>query len=356
MTEFSYIGFFSLKKPILFGNPPKLLSKPFYLLYDKDIKNEMDGLDMANYSVIKVSTTDLVKMKQHYQDYLKFPAPAHTSFAAKYRGLTITAYNSGKVMFQGNGAETEAAKWGTTSSNPAQSNAKKSTTNSANLPKDFATWSVIGSDEVGNGSYFGPVTVCAAYVDKSQINALKSLGVRDSKELNDTQIRQLAAKIKPEIAFKLLTVVPQKYNQIQKKYNANHMKAVLHNQAIFLLLKELAPLKPEGILIDQFTPEPTYRKYLVGEPNQVTEKIHFITKGEQYHVAVAAASIICRAAFLDELDRETAEIGFTIPSGAGANVDLVAKSVLEKGGLELLANYAKLHFANTEKALKLLKK
>ena len=40
---------------------------------------------------------------------------------------------------------------------------------------------MIGSDEVGNGSYFGPVTVCAAYVDKSMISKLKALGVRDSK-------------------------------------------------------------------------------------------------------------------------------------------------------------------------------
>ena len=31
------------------------------------------------------------------------------------------------------------------------------------------------------------------------------------------------------------------------------MKVALHNQAIYLLLQELAPTKPEGILIDQFT-------------------------------------------------------------------------------------------------------
>ena len=48
--------------------------------------------------------------------------------------------------------------------------------------------------------------------------------------------------------------------------------------------------------------------------NQVTEKLFFVTKGEQYHVAVAA-SIISRR-FLEELDKESAELGFSVPSGA----------------------------------------
>ena len=44
------------------------------------------------------------------------------------------------------------------------------------LPEGFATWSVIGSDEVGNGAYFGPLTVAAAYVSKENIATLKSDG------------------------------------------------------------------------------------------------------------------------------------------------------------------------------------
>lgn len=68
---------------------------------------------------------------------------------------------------------------------------------------------MIGSDEVGNGSYFGPVTVCAAYVDKSMISKLKALGVRDSKELTDPQIIQLSHVIKELIPYKLLIVEPK---------------------------------------------------------------------------------------------------------------------------------------------------
>ena len=85
------------------------------------------------------------------------------------------------------------------------------------------------------------------------------------------------------------------------------------------------------------------------------EKLYFVTKGEQYHLAVAAASIISRASFLEELDKASAEAGITLPSGAGTKSDQIAAKLLEKGGMPMLEKYAKLHFANTEKALNLLK-
>ena len=132
------------------------------------------------------------------------------------------------------------------------------------------------------------------------------------------------------------------------------MKVALHNQAIHLLLQKIAPTKPDAVLIDQFTPEANFKKYVQSEKNQIQEKLYFVTKGEQYHLAVAAASIISRASFLEELDKASAELGFTLPSGAGTKSDHVAAKILQKGGVPLLENYAKLHFANTEKAKRLM--
>lgn len=308
---------------------------------------------MSQTQVIKVSKDTIKKMKSFYERSLLHKQVPYTEFVAKSGTTTITAYTSGKVVFQGLEAETIAAKWGTPSSNKTASTSKAKTTTSTALPDNFSQLSVLGSDEVGNGSYFGPVTVCAAYVEKTMVAKLKALGVRDSKELTDPQIRQLAAVIKELIPFRLLIVEPEKYNQIQPKYNAVHMKVALHNQAIHLLLSDIAPVKPEAILIDQFTPESNYKKYVRSEKNQVREKLYFITKGEQYHVAVAAASIISRAAFLDELEKESQELGLKVPSGAGSTADQIAAKVLKKGGIDLLSKYAKLHFANTEKAKKI---
>ncbi len=171
---------------------------------------------------------------------------------------------------------------------------------------------MIGSDEVGNGSYLS-VTVCAADVHKSMISKLKALGVRDSKELTDPQIIQLSHVIKELIPYKLLIVEPKKYNEIQPNYNAVHMKVALHNQSHLSVATRIGSHKARRILIYQFTPEKNYRKYVRNEKNQVTEKLFFVTKGEQYHVAVAAASIISRAAFLEELDKESADWRFSAP-------------------------------------------
>lgn len=304
---------------------------------------------MSQTHVIKVSKDTIAKMRIFYEKHRLNKNVPYTDFVAKIGSTTITAYTSGKVVFQGLDAEKNAEKWGASISNKQTSSSVKS----AALPANFSQLSVLGSDEVGNGSYFGPVTVCAAYVDKCMVAKLKALGVRDSKELTDPQIIQLSSVIKELIPYKLLIVEPEKYNQIQPSYNAVHMKVALHNQAIHLLLQEIAPTKPEAILIDQFTPEANYKKYVKHEKNQVTDKLYFVTKGEQYHVAVAAASIISRAAFLEELDKESKELGFKVPSGAGSTSDKVAAKVLAKGGIALLGKYAKLHFANTEKAKKI---
>ena len=87
--------------------------------------------------------------------------------------------------------------------------------------------------------------------------------------------------------------------------------------------------------------------------NQITEKL-FCNKGEQYHLAVAAASILCRTVFLEELEKASQEVGLQLPSGAGSKSDQVAAQLLQKAECLLLAKYTKLHFANTEKAQKLL--
>lgn len=297
-------------------------------------------------AVLKLSKTEIKKLKNYYADYLLNKKVPYSEFSAKKNGISITAYTSGKVLFQGNNAEQEAARWGKTDS----SEAKKSNS----LPKNFASLAVLGSDEVGNGSYFGPLCVCAAYADKEHLDALKRLGVKDSKMLTDDQIRKMATAIKELIPYRLLIVNPEKYNEIQPKYNAVRMKVALHNQAIRLLLDQIAPTKPEAILIDQFTSEANYMKYVKQETQRVDQKIYFVTKGEQYHLSVAAASIISRASFLEELDKASIELGTKVPSGAGKPSDELAAKLLRQGGIDLLRKFAKLHFANTEKAKKLI--
>lgn len=63
--------------------------------------------------IIKATNDQLSQMKAYYRSYLLNKQIPYTSFAAKRR-TTITAYTSGKVMFQGTNAAIEADKWGGT--------------------------------------------------------------------------------------------------------------------------------------------------------------------------------------------------------------------------------------------------
>lgn len=299
---------------------------------------------------------ELLKMKDYYHSFLIEKLPPGSLFAAKTKNCSITAYKSGKVLFQGNECEEEAKKWGeTVPTVTKQASARKST--SSHLPANFANLSVVGSDEVGTGDYFGPITVVAAYVKKEDISLLKELGVRDSKDLNDEKIIGIARQIKDIVPHSLLILHNEKYNQLQQAgMSQGKMKAILHNQAISHVLKKIDPVKPEAILIDQFVQSSTYFQHIKGQKAIVKDNVFFSTKAEGIHVAVAAASILARYAFVQYFDKLSESAGMKIPKGAGAHVDEAAAKLILAKGRDVLPKYVKLHFANTEKAMNLVRK
>lgn len=308
-------------------------------------------------NVLKVSSDVIEKMKAHYQNDLQNTIPPGGIFVAKTIHCTVTAYRSGKVLFQGKDAQIEANKWGNQATQDSPNKFQpKAMDNRYAPPANIAELSIIGSDEVGTGDYFGPMTVVASYVDSANIPLLKELGVKDSKNLSDQQIVSIASEIIHVIPYSLLILHNEKYNQLQAKgMSQGKMKAMLHNKAIHHVLGKLKQNKLDGILIDQFARPEVYFNYLKNQAEIVRENVYFSTKGEQVHLAVAASSIIARYAFVKEFEKLSERIGFTLPKGAGKRVDEVAAKLIKKYGIEHLRHYAKVHFANTEKAMNLLK-
>lgn len=270
----------------------------------------------------------------------------YVTFAAKVKGVTVLVYTSGKVVFQGANAETIAEQFGYQSASQSTSD----TVSGQNMP-------LIGSDEVGNGSYFGGLAVVASFVTPDDHALLKKLGVDDSKNLTDSKIRQIAPVLENNIKHKALLLSPQKYNQVVgkgKMHNAVSVKVALHNQAIYLLLQD--GVKPEKIVIDAFTSRQNYQKYLKNEANQFANPLTLEEKAEGKYLAVAVSSIIARNLFLENLDKLSQEVQYKLPSGAGSQSDKVASQILAAYGMSGLEHTAKLHFANTQKAQVLLKK
>lgn len=303
--------------------------------------------------VLLCTVTQQQEIQQFYKSSLIERKAPGVIFAAKLTDTAITAYKSGKVMFQGAGAEREAARWG-----KANSSASKTvTTKGDQLPEKFATLSVIGSDETGTGDYFGPVTVAAVYVPADKIALVQELGVKDSKQLTDDYMRKIAPDLMKVCAHSILTLRNDKYNEIQARgYSQGKIKALLHNQALKHVLAKIAPETPQYILIDQFAERGIYYNHIKNEKEIIRENVLFSTKAENLHVAVATASILARYAFLKEMDRLAEITGFPLQKGASGKVDEMAAKIWLKFGEETLRSMTKWHFANTEKARKLLQK
>ncbi len=279
---------------------------------------------------------DFVQKHEHALTPSKNP---YIRYFLRLPQATVSIYTSGKVLLQGEGAEKYASFFGYQ---------VVEETSGQNLP-------LIGTDEVGNGSYFGGLAVVASFVTPDQHDFLRKLGVGDSKTLTDQKIRQIAPILKDKIQHQALLLSPSKYNEvIGDRYNAVSVKVALHNQAIYLLLQK--GIQPEKIVIDAFTSAKNYDKYLAQEANRFSKPISLEEKAEGKYLAVAVSSIIARDLFLENLENLGRELGYQLPSGAGTASDKVASQILQAYGMQGLNFCAKLHFKNTEKAKKRLER
>ncbi|MDE6476188.1 MAG: ribonuclease HIII [Erysipelotrichaceae bacterium] len=290
---------------------------------------------MATVS-ITLTLEEIENLKNQYPDAKFCKTPPYAYYQFKLSDCTITAYNSKKVVFQGEGANFHASSY--------QPDIQVSPIQS--FPTN--SYPQCGSDEVGTGDYFGPVIVCAAYIAKEQVDYVRSLNVQDSKNISDSMIRKIGGELKKRIPHSLLIVDNAKYNEVHPSNNMVAMKAKLHNKAYVHLQNKIGSL-PKLCIVDQFVQESSYYRYLQQEP-QVIQNLHFETKAESKYLAVATASIIARYTFLKVFDAMEKHYNFNFPKGAGKNVDESIPLFIKIHGKNELKKVAKLHFANTTKA------
>ncbi|HCZ5561019.1 TPA: ribonuclease HIII [Staphylococcus aureus] len=310
---------------------------------------------MANI-VFKLSDKDITTLMSRIS-FDTENLPQGMKARAKYQNTTVNIYQSGKVMFQGNHAEAVSQEL-----LPQNSQLNTNKTKKKNMANSFLEqtlmydqFNCIGSDEAGSGDYFGPLTVCAAFVTKEHVPILKTLGVDDSKKLTDTKIVDLAEQLVTFIPHSLLTLHNEKYNiQQAKGWTQVKMKAVLHNEAIKNVLEKIDSSQLDYIVIDQFAKREVYSHYALSDI-PLPKKTKFETKGESKSLAIAVASIISRYAFVTYMDQISKKINMTIPKGAGAKVDVIAAKIIKKYGISRLDTISKKHFKNREKAQKILK-
>lgn len=265
-----------------------------------------------------------------------FTTPAYTLFSAKKTGISCTLYQSGKLTVQGKEMssfiefylEPEILQ-SFSFSHPAADTSSSSLNISAR----------IGIDESGKGDFFGPLCVAGVFAEGDGIARLKTLGVKDSKNLTDRQIREIAAKIRANYIHYIVKINPAKYNEIYAQFkNLNRLLGWGHATAIEALVERTGC---QFVIIDQFADESVVETAL--KRKKVKIDLTQRHRGEE-DLVVAAASILAREAFIVGLDKLSHEFELPLPKGASAATIAAGKKFLYKYGKEKLASVAKLHF------------
>ncbi len=220
----------------------------------------------------------------------------------------------------------------------------------------------IGTDEAGKGDYFGPLVAAAVYVDAECRETFSDMGITDGKRLSNRRIQDLAESIRCCYAQHIVVVekMPAEYNALyatlrRRGQNLNHLLASLHAEAIRTLANSVGA---KHALVDQFSKDDLITRQLIRGTNNVPPlqrgavstalgiEIKQVTKAER-DIAVAAASIIARDAFLTGMDTLSERYEMCLPRGAYQVVE-AGREFVKLHGSDALQNVAKLHFNLTE--------
>jgi ribonuclease HIII len=204
----------------------------------------------------------------------------------------------------------------------------------------------IGMDESGKGDYFGPLVAAAVAVSPAEVEMLAAWGVRDSKRLSDNRARELALLIRGSCPFEVVAIGPQRYNELYEKMrNLNRLLGWAHARALENLLERV---NCKRALADQFGDKQIIEQALMRRGKDILlEQRH---KAEE-DPAVAAASVVARAEFLERLERMSREFGKPLPKGASPLVESAARRLVQDHGADVLKRVAKLHFKTTQSVL-----
>ncbi len=261
-----------------------------------------------------------------------------TIFFAQKNKLSVAVYEKGpKILVQGRGVE-EFVQF---ELEPKILGEAKLGYEEVHSPEMFEPH--FGVDESGKGDFFGPLVISGVYVDRVIARKLLDAAVQDSKRIgSDARIRALAQTIRKSANGLVETVLigPQKYNELYGKFgNLNKLLGWGHARVIENLLAKKSDC-PRS-LSDQFADPRMVEQSLLRHGRKIN--IVQRTKAES-DVAVAAASILAREAFINWLERRGKELGFRLERGASANVKEIAKKLVEMKGPHALREVAKVHF------------
>jgi ribonuclease HII len=146
---------------------------------------------------------------------------------------------------------------------------------------------VCGVDEAGRGSMIGPLVVAGISIEKSKIDELTNLGVKDSKKLTPSARTYLYKKIiKLVDDYAISRVNPKEIDASVLKHQLNHLEA-LH------MAEVIKKLGPSVSYVDSCDVNPARFGREITKISK-TGKIKSYHHADSKFVVVSAASIVAK--------------------------------------------------------------
>ncbi|NLE67103.1 MAG: ribonuclease HIII [Lentisphaerae bacterium] len=268
----------------------------------------------------------------------------YTKIAAETDACKVALYNSGKCLVQGGGAE-DFVRFVL---EPLVLKEVRLGYEELLNPEAFAPH--MGVDESGKGDFFGPLVIAGAYTDADLARKMKAMGVKDSKNItSDKRAMELADSIRRLLGrrFSIVTIGPEAYNRLYSKMKSvNTILAWGHARVIENLL-DTVPDCPRAIS-DQFGSKSQVERALMRKGRAIElQQMH----RAEADIAVAAASVLARGAFLQALRDMGEKLKISLRKGASDLVIEAGQKLVAAQGPGILLNTAKCHFRTLDKVL-----
>ncbi|MCD7950579.1 MAG: ribonuclease HIII [Erysipelotrichaceae bacterium] len=284
-------------------------------------------------------------MKKFYDSQMVPIDDTNLIFRAHAIGCDIIAKEDMTVEFTGENALNEAKHW-----------SKKIAKRLAEDPTehyDIFPYSHIGCAETGSSDYLGPICVVACFVNEEDVELLKSFEIDDINKLSNQDIIKYAKIIKDKLIYSLLILDNSHYNKmVQTGLNQANIKSKLYNQATVNVIQKVKQ-NVRVKVINQFVSPKTYFNYLKNEVIVVKDML-FEKEAEKKYMAVLAAEILSRYAYLQYFANMTKSLKMNLCRGTSSSVDVVVAKIASKYGERMLTKVAKLNFTNTKRVKALL--
>ena len=201
----------------------------------------------------------------------------------------------------------------------------------------------VGIDEAGKGDYFGPLVAAGVRITGKRVaKELQELGVRASKMLGVAAARPMADLILEAVGpqnVRVVTLSPREYEARRSRAgNVNRLLDQLDAEIIGELKYEV-----ELVVVDKYATSARERL----QPFVPEEVRLEVRQRAEDDLAVAAASVVARARFLEEVENLSARVGFELPKGATHVLD-AGRRVFRERGRAGLEEVAKTSFRITE--------